>query len=635
MKEQYVIEVIPLSVLPPNTPQILSYYHDRELAKGAVVQVPLNRRDVTAVVIGSELIQSQKILLKKSGFALKKISKVVSLEPQVSEYQFKIALWLANEYVSPLGLSLRHVLPPFFGKKKYPTPRVEYKVPEKETEKARAILARAKESFKVLKPHLPTKNDGQTLIVVPEMSYIPFFSKQFPNCQAIHSGISNQISYDAWKKASEDKSTVIVGTRQALTLPFVNLKTLIVVDPLDEFYKSDMSPKYKAPELAKMVAELYGAKFITVSDILGVDDYQKGKEDKIEIENHLKPWPFELDVIDLVAEQKRGYVGIFSDDVKRDLNDALKNNKKVLIYAARRGHSGILVCQRCGYANQCPDCERPMRIHQGAEMMLMCHHDGATAAYPSSCKNCHSSQLKPIGPAGSQKIFEEIQKMFELGQLPRTTTLILDADVTQNQTEEDEVMETARKPGPVVLIATQKVFSYIFDNSFDYIVVPQLTALSPTADFQTNERLWYQLEKLADFEPELMSIQTYQSDVQIKAASEQNYSQLYDEDLKAREMFAYPPFSKIIKLTFSHPNLSRVRQETRLAISKFKMAVLHLGLKDQVIISESSPLFLKKEKGAYVYALVIKAKPNAERLREFLRFAPSHWLIDIDPRSIL
>ena len=203
-------------------------------------------------------------------------------------------------------------------------------------------------------------------------------------------------------------------------------------------------------------------------------------------------------------------------------------------------------------------------------------------------------------------------------------------------------MEAIREPGAKLLIATQKVFSYVFDDAFDYIVIPQLTALVSSADFQTTERLWYQLEKLADFEPKLMSIQTYQPDEQIQAIAKQDYEKIYQNELKAREMFAYPPFSKIVKLTFSHPNLSKVRQETRMAIEKLKMAAVHLGIKDGVRVSESSPLFLKKEKGAYVYTLIIKALPasatagpDTGQLREFLRFVPSHWFIDIDPRSIL
>ena len=115
----YIIEVIPLTVLPPNVPQILSYFHDGNLPKGAIVKIPLHNRTVVAAVIDSQDLNERKLLLKKSVFQLKKISSVISATPQISDYQFKIALWLADTYVAPLGLAMKAVLPAFFGTKKY------------------------------------------------------------------------------------------------------------------------------------------------------------------------------------------------------------------------------------------------------------------------------------------------------------------------------------------------------------------------------------------------------------------------------------------------------------------------------------------------------------------------------------
>ena len=43
----YVIEVIPLTVLPQSVPQVLSYYHDTQLDKGAVVETMVNNRKVS------------------------------------------------------------------------------------------------------------------------------------------------------------------------------------------------------------------------------------------------------------------------------------------------------------------------------------------------------------------------------------------------------------------------------------------------------------------------------------------------------------------------------------------------------------------------------------------------------------
>ncbi|MEK9158109.1 MAG: hypothetical protein AAB638_02920, partial [Patescibacteria group bacterium] len=77
----YVLEVLPLTLLPAQTPQILSYYHNSNLPKGAVVEVPLNNRSVLAAVIDSYDLEEQKILVKKSLFQLKRVNKIFSAEP--------------------------------------------------------------------------------------------------------------------------------------------------------------------------------------------------------------------------------------------------------------------------------------------------------------------------------------------------------------------------------------------------------------------------------------------------------------------------------------------------------------------------------------------------------------------------
>jgi primosomal protein N' (replication factor Y) (superfamily II helicase) len=625
----HIIEVIPLSVLPPQVPQVLSYYAENELLKGSVVEVPLHNRNVPAIVISSNEIDNQRIRVKKSAFQIKKIIGILSAEPQVSEYQFKLALWLASEYISPLGLALKTTLPPFFLKKKYPIKISGIKSSDYSVS-PEVVLCRAKETVKFI-PELK----GQTLILVPEINYISIFKKKFPDADIIHSALKNKDYYNVWNRAASGQSKIIIGTRQALFLPFSNLETVIVIDPLHEFYKSDYSPKYKASALAEYVARLYGAQLVVISSILGVENYVRKQKKELAVQDTLKSWPATIEVVDLVAELKQGYVGALSVPLKRRIIEAVKTDKKVLIFASRRGYAGIIICKRCGFTVNCPRCDIPMRIHIAENKILVCHHCSTTQPYPQFCRNCHSSEIKPTGPAGSQKIFEELQKMIEFGQLTKTPIVILDSDVTKNQTEEDEIMETIRKPGPKILIATQKIFSYAFDDSFDVIAIPQFDALSISPDYQTTERLWYQLEKLADFNPRKIIIQTYDVSHAPYQIFEHDLANLYKEESEARESLAYPPFSKIVRLTFSHRQAQTAVKAGRLLIEKLKMAASHLAADKFVRISDSSPIFLSKERDIYTFTVIVKALPGLASLRELIKYTPSHWLIDVDPRQII
>src|SRR5437870_2230441 len=106
----YIIEVIPIAALPSIAPQLLSYFFDRPLQKGAIVEVMIGNRIINGAVVNSTSLESEKINLKSSGFQLKKITNVVSEEPRVSDIQFKIALWLSRHYYAPLALCLKTVL---------------------------------------------------------------------------------------------------------------------------------------------------------------------------------------------------------------------------------------------------------------------------------------------------------------------------------------------------------------------------------------------------------------------------------------------------------------------------------------------------------------------------------------------
>ncbi|GEM_PF-802049 len=654
----YILEVLPLSTLPPQIPQILSYYHDSNLPKGAVIEVSLNNRSVQATVIDSYNLDEQKILVKKSLFQLKKISRVLSEESAISEWQFKIALWLANHYVASLGLCMKAVLPPFFLKKYYPIESVDlFNKPINDAKPLWAIT-RAKDSARHIKSIIKSEKTGQNLIIVPDSSYIPYFLSEFANRKpsVITSATNNKNYHQIWKGIISQEIKMVIGTRQTLFLPFTNLKHIIVIDPLHEFYKSDMSPKYWTPELAEMIALNHCAQFILLSPLLGVSAYQKSLESKIKISDVMKPWPAKITVIDLTTEFKQGYiVGALTPDARDVMRKTLAQGGKVLIVSARRGYSGILLCQHCGFSFKCPNCDLPMRVHQGLTLSLLCHHCDHTQPYPSACPNCHSSQIKATGPAGGQKIFEELQKMITFGQLNKTQILLMDTDTTQNQTEEDEIIDETKKQGPHILIATQKIFSYSYDLKFDAIIIPQLDALIVGSDFQTTERLWYHLEKLADFlpadrrgEPSQIVAQTFNQVDLLPNLARHDYTHLYELELSARKAFWYPPFCRIVKLTYTHTDHRKVIASARATVEKLKMATIHIQARDRihpiksgeasakqfnrVKITDTSRLFLKKERGRFTYTIIIKIA-NDFAPRDLLRYVPTQWLIDLDPRT--
>src|SRR3989344_1952465 len=468
----YVIEVIPLAVLPPNVPQLLSYFFDKKLERGAVVQISIGNRSVKAIVVDSIPLAEHKMGLKKAEFQLKKLSEVLMETPQISDRQLHIALWLSRVYYSPLGMCLKAVLPPFFLKKKFPiAPEPKIQIEKEVKRKPDFILTDAKNALKNVLPLIKSEisKGGQAVLIVPDNQTLDHFcknlSKDFGTVR-VSSSSGNKALFDAWQNIQSGKVQVVVGTRQALLFPFKKLALVIVDDPLHEFYKSDMSPKYNAADLAGYIAEMNNCRLVYLSPITGVENYFLLKNQTYELMDKTSPPPI-TKTVNMVSEIKSGNFSLLSRELKSLILSLVNPNtqdKKILIFSPRRGHSGILVCQNCGYTAKCLNCEVAYRIHRAEDLVLMCHHCGSTQRLPDHCPNCNSSKLKPTGPAGSQKIYEEIRRVLSQNEVSGGPVLILDGDVTGNQKVEEEEITEIAKPKTEILIATQMIFSYRYDH---------------------------------------------------------------------------------------------------------------------------------------------------------------------------
>ncbi|MBX4211580.1 MAG: hypothetical protein KW806_02195, partial [Candidatus Yanofskybacteria bacterium] len=118
----YIVEAIPLTPLPQNSPQLLSYFFNRPLTKGSLIEAALGNRQVKALVVSSTPLEEIKGIIKKTDFQLKGITKILDEKPKVSSFQLSLAAWLARHYYAPLGQALKAVLPSYFSLKKYSQP---------------------------------------------------------------------------------------------------------------------------------------------------------------------------------------------------------------------------------------------------------------------------------------------------------------------------------------------------------------------------------------------------------------------------------------------------------------------------------------------------------------------------------
>jgi len=86
-QNMYLIEVIPLTRIPIQGQQILTYFSIQPLTAGCLVSVPLGRRVAEAIVIEMHEIKERKIEIKKASYKLRPIKKILTAKPILTPAQ--------------------------------------------------------------------------------------------------------------------------------------------------------------------------------------------------------------------------------------------------------------------------------------------------------------------------------------------------------------------------------------------------------------------------------------------------------------------------------------------------------------------------------------------------------------------
>ncbi len=105
------------------------------------------------------------------------------------------------------------------------------------------------------------KMNKTAIVLVPEISLTPQmvdrFLARFGNTIAVlHSKLSVGERYDEWNRILNGEAKIVIGARSAIFAPVNNLGIIIIDEEHDMSYKSDMTPRYNAKDLAKYIAKV-------------------------------------------------------------------------------------------------------------------------------------------------------------------------------------------------------------------------------------------------------------------------------------------------------------------------------------------------------------------------------------------
>jgi primosomal protein N' (replication factor Y) len=631
----YIIRVTPLAILPNTVPQVLDYFWTASLPPGSIVTAMVGRRAVMGLVLESLGLEHAKLAVKKSSFGLKRLSSIVTDQPQATSEQLALARWMSRQYFVPLGVCLKTVLPNWLGKrgKILQLPEIKTKDSRLKTS-PRLILTQPDTALAEIRSAIAGAT-GQVLVVVPEVSLAEWLARELQahTPLLVHSELTATAHARAYRTIMNGTPGLVIGTRIALFLPFNSLEHVIMEDPQHEAYKSDMTPRSTAPDIARELAQLHGAVLTYMSPALSTANHYLVSKKIFELTDSKPHWP-EVIHVDMTQERQSDNRSLLSRHVQNALLDAYEDRTPILFFSPRKAYASHVSCERCHKPVNCTTCGIPLRLHRTSEDMLVCYHCAAYLRVPKQCPTCHGGRLKSAGLAGSQKIAEAINQLLDRHGHTKLAIPILDGDLVRTDSDESAIFETYDAMEHPMLVATQKIFSHRYARTFPSIVMIEADALVYNPDFRTQERLIYQCEKIADFRPTALYVQSWDRTGALEHVSTRAWDAFYRNELADRKALGWPPFVRIIKLTASHLHAVKASQAAQLAGDRLRRACEHLKVTKAVSILGPTPALVERAGGKWTHHIILKSSLAPEKLNELLAHVPPGIAIDVDPRSI-
>ncbi|HEX9060831.1 MAG TPA: primosomal protein N', partial [Clostridia bacterium] len=413
--------------------------------------------------------------------------------------------------------------------------------------------------------------------------------------------------YDQWRLVRDGGVKVVVGVRSAVFAPLSDIGIIIIDEEHESTYKSDITPRFHAGDVARERCIYNGALLLKGSATPSVESYYqavKGRTGLLEMTKRAnnKGLP-DVIMVDMRNELSEGNRSVFSRALSSEISKNMEQKMQTILFLNRRGYASFVLCRECGYTARCVSCNISLTYH-AKEGRLICHYCGYTVKMPEICPKCKSKYIRHFG-TGTQKVEEELKKVF-----PGIRTVRMDMDTTLKKNSHEKILSSFREDNIEVMVGTQMIAKGHDFPGVTLVGVLAADSLLNLEDFRASERTFQLVTQVAGragrgLHGGRVVIQTYNTeDFSIKAACRQDYGEFYKNEILIRERLGYPPFSNVAIIILSGTEDLETK-ETLLKIKEYASEEFaKCGVEADVLGPSRAPL--SKINNRYRWRIVIK-----------------------------
>ena len=457
----------------------------------------------------------------------------------------------------------------------------------------------------------------QVLYLLPEVALTEHLVAKMSAFLPVEIGVwhhfySSHERTELYDRILKNQIQFVVGTKGAVFAPFTDLGLIVVDEEHESSYKQfDKKPFYHGRDAAFQLAKLHDAKFVMGSATPSYEMQFAVKQQRVVLaelnEKYDGGKAAELMYLNVGELKKAGKMNsMFSDPVQLAIQSAMDLKQRVVVYHNRKGYVPYIECGDCGLTSQCKNCDISLTYYKSSDNQR-CNYCGYQQVVPSKCVACGSQDLRLKG-TGTEKLAEELSQLFPKARVGR-----FDQQSMRKRDDFQRILLAFERGEIDILVGTQLLAKGIDIENIGLVVVPDSDMLLHIPDFRSHERAFQQLQQLAGrigrrAERGVMMIQTYQPEHEVlKALKTGDYNGLMETEMEQREVFGYPPFTKLLKIDVKHLDAQVATEASRWLADQLRKQLGNLVLGPQVPS-------VARVKNRFIQQIVVKIPRESAKL---------------------
>jgi len=189
----------------------------------------------------------------------------------------------------------------------------------------------------------------------------------------------------------------------------------------------------------------------------------------------------------------------------------------------------------------------------------------------------------------------------------------MDFDAIRNKNAHDVLIQQFEQKKLDVLVGTQMVVKGLDFENVDLVGILDADALLHFADFRVNERAFQLMEQVSgragrkDDNGTVMIQTSIPNHPLLQHVARHDYKGMYHEEIEKRKQFFYPPFSRIIHISFKH----KEREVVKEAAERFAQSIETPYSK--YLVGPAEPV-INRVRNLYLMELLLKLPRDSQTI---------------------